>query len=199
MSPLGVWCGRREHLVSGRGRVRTISLSTSTSVKLSMTVMQEVRNRANDEGKGIAATKTEDMEAKPSRSQPVLTQESLLRKLPTSIASLDHHALDEDFEAQDDELVGENSRINKIEQVEEERVRFLEIVQYVYKTEKKKLEKILLEKAVATKATARSLVEMERTVIYLETEESLLMNTNEKHFLAHRRQLRAVVEIQTIC
>lgn len=74
--------------------------------------------------------------------------------------------------------VGEDSCNKEFEQLKEERDTLLEGLN-AYKIEKTKLEKTLLENKVAMKPITRSLVDLERSVIRLETEMSLEMKTNK--------------------
>lgn len=73
--------------------------------------------------------------------------------------------------------VGRNFCNEGLEQVQEERDHLLEEVNS-YKVKEKKFEKLLLEKDVARTAMERSLVDLERIWIHLETEAILLTKTN---------------------
>lgn len=55
--------------------------------------MKDDRNRVNVEGRGTTSTETEELEALPSRSQPVLTQKSFVEYLATAIQSVVHYAV----------------------------------------------------------------------------------------------------------
>lgn len=81
----GVGRRRRKGSVSDRGRWRTSSLGTSTSGRQPMTLIEEEGSRANMGQERLASSEMEDMEARLSRPQPVLTQESTAGELTTSI------------------------------------------------------------------------------------------------------------------
>lgn len=98
----------------------------------------------------------------------MLTQNSLLGKLPTLIPNVAHYALAEGLEVWGDAPVGENSRNDKFDRVKEEPDRLLE-GEKAYKIENEKFGKMLLKKEVAMTATKWSVVCWERTVNFLET------------------------------
>lgn len=86
-----------------------------------MSVMEEERNRANVKQEGTASTKTDDLEAMPSGPQPVLTQKSLAKELPTAITNVAHIALTQGLEVLSDLFEGGNSNNKEFERVKEKR------------------------------------------------------------------------------
>lgn len=75
--------------------------------------------------------------------------------------------------------VDENCQIDEFERVKEKRDGLLREVND-YKMKRDKIEKTLLKNDIALEATAWSVLDLERTVICPEAEESLMMKTNEK-------------------
>lgn len=94
----------------------------------------------NVEGKGTAWTETEDFEAVPSGSQPMVTEMSFLGDLPITIVNVVRHAMTTGLEALCDVSVGEISRKDGIEPVKEEGDCLLE-KEDACEREEKKLEK----------------------------------------------------------
>lgn len=74
----------------------------------------------------------------PSRLEPAVTQEALVKKLPTPIPNVVGHDLAQVLELPVDMSVGEDSRNNKFELLKEKRDRFLKEVND-YEIKKKKL------------------------------------------------------------
>lgn len=58
----------------------------------------------------------------------------------------------------------------------------LTVNQFFYKMEMNTFEKMLIKKEVVIKAETYSVVDLETTVIRLETEKGLLIKTNNDHF-----------------
>lgn len=96
------------------------------------------------EGEGAALTETDSLEAMPSASQPLLTQESLVAVLPTSIPKASRHVLAQVLDVLDDVHLSKNFRKDNFERVKNERDRLLTQMN-AYKVEKKKHERMLVE------------------------------------------------------
>lgn len=127
----------------------------------------------------ITSTKTDNLESMPPGSQPLLTQEALVRELPTSIPDVVHHARTQGLEVLGDFLEGENSRSDELEQAKEKLKRLSRDV-IAYKMGNENLEKTLLQNEVETKAMPWFVVDFENIVRHLETEKCLLKNANKK-------------------
>lgn len=153
--------GRQGGLVRGRRRMCPVSMTDSTSEGLSRTVTENDGNHENAEGEGSASTKTGDLEKMPSGFQPVRTQNPIVRMLPTPIPNKVHHSFAQGLDVQSDVLVGERSRDDEFERVEDESYCLLEELN-TYKIEKENLENTLLEKRVVMKGMTQSLVDLER-------------------------------------
>lgn len=81
----------------------------------SMTVMEEEGERASVEQDRILSTETEDLGAIPSKSQSVLSQDSLAEQLGTPITNVFYDASAKSMEVLDDASIGENSRNDEFE------------------------------------------------------------------------------------
>lgn len=115
-----------------------------------------------------ALTGTDYWKVMLSDSKPVLTKESLMRELPTSIPDAAHHTSAQSLKLLCDVSVGEISRRDEFERVEENRLRLLDEVNS-YRMEDKMLLKTLLENEVVKKVLTLSLVDMKQTVNHAET------------------------------
>lgn len=134
--------------VIGQGCVLTVLLSASMAAGPPATLMEEERSRTNVEQDGVASTEADAMEAMMFGFLLVLTQESDLRKLYTSIKNVIHDALSQDLAVTVDLSVIQHSWNAAFKRLTEENDLFLEEV-YAHKVEKEKLEKMLLDKEVA--------------------------------------------------
>lgn len=85
MSHQGVGRERLGRRSQGRGRMRTMSFSASMSAQILKVDMEKQRNTANVEQVVIASTEPDDLKAMSSGSLSVPTQESVVKKLPTTI------------------------------------------------------------------------------------------------------------------
>lgn len=124
----------------------------------------------------IASTEMDDFEAMPSWLQRVLTQESQVGKLPTPTPNRVHLAMAQGLEELGDVLVGDNTRIDEFERVQEDRDRLPEEVK-AYEMKKEKLASKPLEKEVGMEARKQSIEDLKRTVNRLETQKRLSLNT----------------------
>lgn len=104
----------------------TLGLITSISRWRSSTVMVVGRNQANVEQETIASTEMDDLETIPSALRPVRGQWSLAGDPPTPTTNMVSNALANDLEVPGDVSIGENSRNEDMEQVEEENELLLE-------------------------------------------------------------------------
>lgn len=104
--------GRRRHisLVGSQSTVQPVSLSASVSELWSMIVMKEDRRQANVEEEETVSTKTGDLEPITSALEPVLTQKSLSRKLPTPLPNVVHPASTRSLKVHSNLSVEENPR-----------------------------------------------------------------------------------------
>lgn len=109
VSGQGVNREHREGCVHGRGFFCTMNLSAALSEGLSMRVMKSDGNRANVQGEGIASMEMDDFKARPSGSQPVLTQTSLLGELPAPIQKFVYHVFSQALDVLCNVLVGGSS------------------------------------------------------------------------------------------
>lgn len=119
----------------------------------------------------MTSTGTGEQGAIPSESQSVLTQESLVGKLPTPISDVVCHALAQSLCLLRDMSVAENSRVDEFVAMKKENA---------YEMDKKKQKTELPEKEVTMKAMATSVVDFESTVNCLETKGSFLMKTSKQ-------------------
>lgn len=97
-----------------------------------------------------------------------------MKEVPTAKPNLVHHVLAQRLEILSDLSVGGNYRSNEFERVKKKEDLSLEEV-LAHKTEIEKPEKTLVDKLVAMKTMTLSALELESTVIRLETKSSLLM------------------------
>lgn len=91
-----------------------------------MKLMEEERNRTNEEIEGASSTKTDDLVAVSSGSQPVVMQETLVKDIPTSILSVAHRALAQALKVPGDVAVSKNCRNDEFVRMKEKRDCLLE-------------------------------------------------------------------------
>lgn len=161
-----------------------------------MTLIEQQGNRASVKQEAMSLTETDSSEAMPSWSQPLLNAKVSCVKATDTGKNRD--ALAQNLQVLKNVMKGENSRSDEFQGMKEERYRLLE-ENNSCGMENKELKKKLLEKEVARKGMTVSLLDLERSVIFLETKKCLLMRQTKSYFLALHRRILVAVDLRTSC
>lgn len=100
--------GRGVVRIRCRGCMRQENSIASVSVQKSMKAMKEDENQRIVEGEVVVLTRTYYLEEVVSELQPMLTKESLMKRLPTSIPNAANHTLAQDLKMLGSVSVREN-------------------------------------------------------------------------------------------
>lgn len=146
-----------------------------------MTLTEGDTNRKNVEAEEAVSKESDNLEAIWSGSQPVLTQEQFVGKLPIFMRNAGYHALGQRLKVLDDVSVHKNPRNDERERMKKRPDPLAEEMN-AHKMNTKKLKKTVLGKKITRKAMSWSVVDLERTVNSLETEKRLSTKTNEELF-----------------